>query len=91
MKTHRIAHLPRRMLLSLSMLAMVVVAWPQSQAAAVPKPTPYPVSWELRFDHQHPKRIVMESRGDKGAAGVLVHDLHREEPQQGRAEVLPDV
>ncbi len=29
-----------------------------------PKPSPYPISWELDFDHAKPKRVVMQAPGD---------------------------
>lgn len=32
-------------------------------AAGFPKPSPYPVSWELKFEHSKPKRIVVTPTG----------------------------
>jgi hypothetical protein len=31
---------------------------------AYPQPSPYPVSWELTFDHAKPRRIVVQAPGD---------------------------
>src|SRR6266550_8391754 len=31
--------------------------------ADYPKPSPYPISWELKFDHSIPKRIVVRVPG----------------------------
>lgn len=32
--------------------------------AEIPKPSPYPISWELNFDHSKPKRIVVDVPGE---------------------------
>jgi hypothetical protein len=32
-------------------------------AAGFPKPSPYPISWELKFEHSKPKRIVVTPTG----------------------------
>lgn len=32
-------------------------------ASGYPKPNPYPLSWELRFEHGHPKRFVIAPKG----------------------------
>src|SRR5687768_8416143 len=63
------AHLTPRMklILPVALLALLAVAWPQPAAQAVPKPTPYPITWELKFDYQQPRRIVVEPRDGKGA------------------------
>lgn len=81
------SHLKRRMkpmLLSAAVLALLAVAWPQSKAQAVPKPTPYPITWELKFDYQSPKRIVLEPRGADGPQAFwymiyTVKNLNRDE------------
>src|SRR5437588_12379146 len=31
--------------------------------ADYPKPSPYPISWELKFDHDMPQRIVVKAPG----------------------------
>src|SRR3954451_16901351 len=33
--------------------------------AAVPEPSPYPISWELTFDYKTPKRIVVNVPGSR--------------------------
>src|SRR5436309_10296030 len=35
----------------------------QTFVQAYPKPSPYPVSWELKFEHGKPQRIVVEVPG----------------------------
>jgi hypothetical protein len=35
------------------------------QSAAYPKPSPYPISWELTFNHSVPRRIVVTLPGDR--------------------------
>ena len=37
----------------------------KGQVPAYPKPSPYPVSWELTFSHDKPQRIVVEIPGEK--------------------------
>jgi hypothetical protein len=37
------------------------MAFLASLAPAYPKPSPYPISWDLKFDHQAPKRIVVRA------------------------------
>jgi len=44
-----------------SIVAMLVMALSASLAPAYPKPSPYPISWNLKFDYQTPKRIVIRS------------------------------
>jgi hypothetical protein len=34
-----------------------------ASAHAFPKPSPYPISWELKFDYSTPKRIVVRPKG----------------------------
>ena len=48
-------------------VAAVVVGLPQRTIAATefPKPSPYPITWELKFEHAIPKRIVVETPGSK--------------------------
>jgi hypothetical protein len=40
-------------------LALVLNATTAARAADYPEPSPYPVSWELGFQHDTPKRIVV--------------------------------
>jgi hypothetical protein len=46
---------PRLLILVLSVVAIAAVA----RAADFPTPSPYPISWELKFTHGMPKRIVV--------------------------------
>jgi len=32
-------------------------------AGGYPKPNPYPLSWELKFEHGHPRRLLITPRG----------------------------
>ena len=32
-------------------------------AMGAPQPSPYPISWELKFEHSMPKRVVVKPRG----------------------------
>ena len=34
-------------------------------AMAYPKPSPFPVSWELKFEHSKPRRVVVELAGER--------------------------
>src|SRR5438270_807209 len=34
-------------------------------ASAFPKPSVYPVAWQLKFDHSLPKRIVIKTPGSE--------------------------
>jgi hypothetical protein len=36
-------------------------------AGAFPKPSPYPISWELKFDYGQPKRVVVTPPGSNSA------------------------
>ena len=40
-------------------LALAVLSAP-SRAGDFPEPSPYPISWELKFEHGGPKRIVVQ-------------------------------
>ncbi len=46
-------------------LALVALALLCARAALaeVPKPSPYPITWELTFEHQTPRRIVVDVPG----------------------------
>jgi hypothetical protein len=44
-----------------SLVCLLVAAAPAvSRAGDYPEPSPYPISWELKFDHSKPKRIVVQ-------------------------------
>ena len=45
-------------------LVGALVALAQDEPQAYPKPSPIPVSWELKFTHSDPKRIVVNIPGD---------------------------
>src|SRR5207244_10368152 len=53
----------RRDVLLPSLLLALIVAFvfPRSLRADYPKPSPYPKSWELKFEHGTPKRIVVQA------------------------------
>lgn len=39
-----------------------------ARAGDYPKPSPYPISWELNFTHSQPQRIVVKAPGDLTAS-----------------------
>ncbi|MGD0389347.1 MAG: hypothetical protein ABSC42_10380 [Tepidisphaeraceae bacterium] len=53
----------RRIYLPLAGL-LVVAALAMPLRADYPQPSPYPVSWELTFDHSLPKRILVQGPAD---------------------------
>jgi hypothetical protein len=53
----------RRMYIPVAALS-VLFAIVMPLRADYPKPSPYPVSWELTFDHSLPKRILVQGPGD---------------------------
>jgi hypothetical protein len=58
---------PLRALLSVIILALVTITAMTSfnrSAKAYPKPSPYPISWQLKFEHSLPHRIVYLTPGD---------------------------
>jgi hypothetical protein len=46
--------------LSLLCLLALAAAAPSARAGDYPEPSPYPIAWELKFDHSKPKRIVVQ-------------------------------
>lgn len=40
---------------------ILILAFFPSSSQAYPQPSPYPVSWDLRFDYQTPKRVVVRT------------------------------
>ena len=60
-----IALIVRRMLLggALALCPAAIVAPAFAGPTTYPSPSPYPISWELQFDHSMPKRIVVETPG----------------------------
>ena len=49
-----------RRLFSLTVVALMIAALaPFARAEAFPEPSPYPKAWELDFEHDKPKRVVV--------------------------------
>jgi len=47
-----------------SLVCLLAAAAPAvSRAGDFPEPSPYPISWELKFDHSKPRRIVVQIPG----------------------------
>jgi hypothetical protein len=46
----------------------LLFATARSARADYPKPSPYPISWELTFQHDKPQRIVVDVPGGEGPA-----------------------
>ena len=45
-------------------VGLVIAASPAARRAGdYPEPSPYPIAWELKFDHSRPKRIVVQIPG----------------------------
>ena len=44
-------------------LGFCLTAVPTARAADYPEPSPYPISWELGFQHDTPKRVVVKVPG----------------------------
>lgn len=51
------------LVLSLLLLAPVAKAADDNGAGSFPTPSPYPITWELKFEHAAPKRIVVDLPG----------------------------
>jgi hypothetical protein len=49
----------------LAVFALLTVAFCACRAGAYPKPNPFPITWELKFEHSKPKRIVVKPAGAK--------------------------
>src|SRR5437764_1836372 len=55
---------PMRFTLIRSILAIVIaISVARFASADYPKPSPYPIAWQLKFQHEKPKRIVLEVSG----------------------------
>ena len=49
---------------ALALFCLFAVAAPSiARAGDYPEPSPYPIAWELKFDHSKPKRIVVQIPG----------------------------
>ncbi len=55
----------RRRIVSLLTLALLVACADRVSAGDYPKPSVYPVSWELKFEHSIPRRIIVDVPGSK--------------------------
>jgi len=54
-----------RFLVSICAVLAFIIAFPQTAVRAEhPKPSVYPISWELKFTHRLPQRIVVQAPGD---------------------------
>ncbi|MCC7352042.1 MAG: hypothetical protein IT446_15895 [Phycisphaerales bacterium] len=56
---------PLSLFLAFGMCLLLVNA---AQAGEYPKPSPYPISWELNFSHSQPQRIVVKAPGELTAS-----------------------
>jgi hypothetical protein len=54
----------KRKLLPLAILGGLILGL-SPFASAYPQPSKYPVSWELKFEHEKPRRIVVETPGSR--------------------------
>src|SRR5205807_4346345 len=53
---------PMKKLLALALFPMLAAALSvPAFAKKYPEPSPFPISWELKFEHAKPKRIVVDS------------------------------
>jgi hypothetical protein len=48
---------------ALALCPLAIAAPAFAGPTTYPSPSPYPISWELQFDHSMPKRIVVETPG----------------------------
>lgn len=49
--------------LAVTLLSLGLLITASARAADFPKPSPYPITWELKFTHGKPKRIVVDVPG----------------------------
>ena len=56
---------PLRPVLRTALASMIclLAAAPSARAGDYPEPSPYPIAWELKFEHSKPKRIVVQVPG----------------------------
>ena len=52
-----------RRFLTLIVVALTIAVFAPSMRAEYPKPSPFPKSWELTFDHGKPQRVVVKDAG----------------------------
>jgi hypothetical protein len=48
-----------RVLSPVAALLVFAFAW-RGTSAEVPKPSPYPITWELKFEYEQPRRVVVD-------------------------------
>jgi hypothetical protein len=65
----------RRFYIPIALLS-VVLAFAMPVRADFPKPSPYPVSWELTFQHSVPKRILVQGPGDSNPSAYWYMTYH---------------
>ena len=75
-----------RRLVSLAAVTVIALVSAASFAAEYPKPSPYPKTWELDFEHGTPKRIVVQDAKSNAPRAywymtyAVVNNTHREQP-----------
>jgi len=63
--------------------------------ADYPKPSPYPISWELNFEHSKPKRIVVDVPGQSAPKAywymtyTVTNNFYFEDPDCAGTDVFP--
>lgn len=65
-------------------VAVALILGLSSMAGAFPKPSPYPITWELQFEHSAPKRIVVTPAGsrDPKAYWYITYTVTNPGPQE---------
>jgi hypothetical protein len=66
----------RSLLLPLAGLALVLAITMPLRGGDYPKPSPFPISWELTFDHSVPKRLVFEPPGASNPSAYWYMTYH---------------
>jgi hypothetical protein len=66
--------LPLRRIALLSLLALISFSTPRV-ARAYPKPSPYPVSWEMKCEYAQPKRILANTPQGEQAYWYMTFEL----------------
>src|SRR3954447_7823075 len=66
------------------LLPILILAFLPTSSQAYPKPSAYPISWDLRFEYQTPKRIVVRTAAGRESEAFwymtfTVANLSREE------------
>jgi len=63
----RVSSIALSLVLVAGCVLVTVPAGAQSPPSRFPEPSVYPISWELKFKHSEPKRIVVRAPGDVAA------------------------